>query len=73
MSTHEWKCAFCGKDHGEVEKMITSPGQTRQGTPTRTANICSECVELCMTICALESPGWRARQIERLRELEGPN
>jgi ATP-dependent Clp protease ATP-binding subunit ClpX len=39
-----WKCSFCGRDHNEVNKLISGPS----------AMICDDCVKICNEILSSE-------------------
>jgi hypothetical protein len=49
---HEHICSFCGLDSTQVDLMVTSPK----------ADICSECVELCIEIFAEHKRGQRKKR-----------
>ena len=52
------RCSFCGKEEGQVRRLIQGPG----------ARICDECIQLCMDILEedldLHRPGAAAQAVE---------
>ena len=55
------RCSFCGKSRSQVKKLIQGPA----------ANICNECVDLCIDIMEMdvETENENNKKIERLEEL----
>ena len=58
------RCSFCGKSRSQVKKLIQGPA----------ANICNECVDLCIDIMEMdvETENENNKKIESLEELPKP-
>ena len=58
------RCSFCGKSRSQVKKLIQGPA----------ANICNECVDLCVDIMEMdvETENENNKKIESLEELPKP-
>jgi hypothetical protein len=59
------RCSFCGKNQKQIKKLITGA----------LANICNECVEPCVELCAKEALEWHISGLkiiaDPLNETEG--
>ena len=62
-------CDFCGKSQGEVKRLIAGAGVSRQGRSGR-ANICDECISICMVVMAQTDREWFEKQVDQARDFK---